>query len=123
VPVRSQSTLTNGAEGCARNWDYTEKLRSVQFFRSPLVWRVAANRCKHFPSRRHAIPADCMSVELKCQLNVAVAKQRLHGFWICSNTNEKRRETCGADYESRIVAGRRRPAFLGRPGETKESQP
>jgi hypothetical protein len=40
-----------------------------------------------------AIPADCMSVELKRQLDVAVAKQSLHGFWIGSDTDEKRRET------------------------------
>jgi hypothetical protein len=34
-----------------------------------------------------------MSVELKRQLDVAVAKQSLHGFWIGSDTDEKRRET------------------------------
>ena len=62
-------------------------------FQSALVCRVAEDRCKHFPCCGHAIPADCMSVELKCQLDVAVAKQSLHGLWIGSDTDEKRRET------------------------------
>ena len=34
-----------------------------------------------------------MSVELKRQLDVAVAKQSLYGFWIGSDADEKRRET------------------------------
>jgi len=34
-----------------------------------------------------------MSVELKCQLDIAVAKQGLYGFWIGSDADEKRRET------------------------------
>src|SRR5262245_65185130 len=62
-------------------------------FQSALVCRVAENRCKHFSCCSHAIPADCVSVELQCQLDVAVAKQSLHGFWIGSNADEKRRET------------------------------
>ena len=33
-----------------------------------------------------------MSVELKRQLDVAVAKQSLHSFWVSSGANEKRRE-------------------------------
>ena len=33
-----------------------------------------------------------MSVELKRQLDVAMAKQSLHGFWIGSDPDEKRRE-------------------------------
>jgi hypothetical protein len=61
-------------------------------FQSALVRRVAENRCKHFPCCGHAIPADGMSVELKSQLDVAVAKQSLHGFRISSGADEKRRE-------------------------------
>ena len=34
-----------------------------------------------------------MSVELKRQLDIAVAKQSLYGFWIGSNPDEKRSET------------------------------
>ena len=60
---------------------------------SALIRRVAENRRKHFSSCDHAIPADCMSVELKRQLDVAVAQQSLHGLWIGSDTDEKRRET------------------------------
>jgi hypothetical protein len=54
---------------------------------------VAENCCEHFSCCGHAIPADCVRVELKCQLNVAVAKQGLHGFWIGSGADQKRRET------------------------------
>jgi hypothetical protein len=53
---------------------------------------VAENRCKHSSCCGHAIPTDGMSVELKCELDVAVAKQSLHGFWISSGADEKRRE-------------------------------
>ena len=62
-------------------------------FQSALVHRVAENCCKHFPRGGHAIPTDRVRVELKRKLDVAVAKQRLHGFWIGSDTDEKRRET------------------------------
>ena len=34
-----------------------------------------------------------MSVELKCQLDITVPKQSLHGFGIGSDADEKRRET------------------------------
>jgi len=61
-------------------------------FQSALVRRVAENRGEHLPRRGHAIPADCMRVELKCQLNVAMAKQSLHGFGIGSGADEKRRQ-------------------------------
>ena len=77
-------------------------------FQSALVRRVAENRGEHFPCSGHAVPADCMSVELKGQLYVAMAKQRLHGFRISSGADEKTTRGCGADYESRIVVGRRR---------------
>jgi hypothetical protein len=60
---------------------------------SALLCRVAENRCEHFSCCRHAIPTDCVSVELKRQLDVAVAKQSLYGFWIGSDADEKRRET------------------------------
>ena len=53
---------------------------------------MAENRTQHFPCCGHAIPADCMSVELKCQPDIAVPKQGLHGFWIGSDADEKRRE-------------------------------
>ena len=62
-------------------------------FQSALVRRVAENRGEHLPRCGHAIPADCMGVELKCQLDIAVAKQSLYGFWISSRADEKRSET------------------------------
>ena len=62
-------------------------------FQSALVRRVAGNRCEHFPCCGHAISANCVSVELKSQLDIAVAKQGLHRFWIGSDADEKRRET------------------------------
>jgi hypothetical protein len=62
-------------------------------FQSALVRRVAENCGEHLSCCGHAIPADCMSVELKCQLDIAVAKQGLYGFWIASDADEKRRET------------------------------
>jgi hypothetical protein len=60
---------------------------------SALVSCVAENRRQHFPCCSHAIPTDRVRVELKRKLDVAVAKQRLHGLWIGSDTDEKRRET------------------------------
>ena len=33
-------------------------------FQSALLGRVAENRTEHFSCRGHAIPADCVSVEL-----------------------------------------------------------
>ena len=45
---------------------------------------MAENRSQHFPGCDHAIPADCVGVELKRQLDVAVAKQSLHSLWIGS---------------------------------------
>ena len=53
---------------------------------------MAENRCEHFPCCGHAIPADCMSVELKGQLDVTVAKQSLNSFGVSSGADEKRRE-------------------------------
>ena len=50
---------------------------------------MAENRSQHFPGSDHAIPADCVGVELKRQLDVAVAKHSLHGLWIGSNPDEK----------------------------------
>jgi len=60
---------------------------------SALVCRVAEDRSYHFSYSGHAIPADCVSVELKRQLDVAVAKQSLHGFWIGSDANQERCQT------------------------------
>ena len=37
----------------------------------------------------HAIATDCVGVELKRQLDVAVAKQSLHSLWIGSDPDEK----------------------------------
>ena len=37
----------------------------------------------------HAIVADCVGVELKRQLDVAVAKQGLYSLWIGSDSDEK----------------------------------
>ncbi len=62
---------------------------SLVRFQSALVTRVTENRCKHFSCCGHTVPTDCMSVELKRQLDVAVAKQSLHGFWIGSDKDEK----------------------------------
>jgi hypothetical protein len=53
---------------------------------------MAENRSQHFPCGDHAIAADCVGVELKRQLNVAVAKQSLYGLWIGSDPDEKWRE-------------------------------
>ena len=61
-------------------------------FQSALVRRVAENRGEHFSCCGHAIPTDCLSVELKCQLDITVTKQRLDRFWIGSDTDEERRE-------------------------------
>src|SRR5215469_3098361 len=60
---------------------------------SAIVRRVAENRREHFSCCCHPVPADCMSVELKCQPDGAVAKQSLYRFWIGSDADEKRRET------------------------------
>lgn len=53
---------------------------------------MAENRSQHFPGCDHAIAADCVSVELKRQLDVTVAKQSLHSLRIGSDPNEKRRK-------------------------------
>jgi hypothetical protein len=53
---------------------------------------MAENRSQHFPSCEHAIAADCVSVELKRQLDVAVAKQSLHSLWVGSDPDKKWRE-------------------------------
>ena len=53
---------------------------------------MAEDRSQHFPCGDHTIPADCVGVELKRQLDVAVAKQRLQSLWIGSDPDEKRRE-------------------------------
>jgi hypothetical protein len=58
-------------------------------FQSALVRRVAENRCKHFPRCGHAIPADCMSVDLKRQLDIAVTQQSLYGFGIGSDADKE----------------------------------
>jgi hypothetical protein len=50
---------------------------------------MAENRSQHFPCGDHAIAADCVGVEPKRQLNVAVAKQSLYGLWIGSDPDEK----------------------------------
>ena len=50
---------------------------------------MVKNRSQHFSRRDHAIAADCVGVELKRQLDVAVAKQSLHGLWIGSDPDEK----------------------------------
>jgi hypothetical protein len=57
-----------------------------------LAGSVAENRGKHLSSSGHAISAYCVSVELKGQLYVAMAKQSLNGFWVSSGADEKRRE-------------------------------
>ena len=62
-------------------------------FQSAFVRRVAENRGEHLSGCRHAIPADCVRVELKRQLDVTVTKQGLNGLWIGSDADEKRRET------------------------------
>jgi hypothetical protein len=97
TPVRSQCAFMRGTEGHLRNWITLKNLdrrnSSAVRFQSALVSCVAENRREHFPSCSHAIPTDRVRVELKRKLDVAVAKQRLHGFWIGSDTDEKRRET------------------------------
>ena len=50
---------------------------------------MAENRRQHFPRGDHAIAANCVGVELKRQLDVAVAKQSLHSLWIGSDPDEK----------------------------------
>ena len=50
---------------------------------------MTENRSQHLSCGDHAIAADCMGVELKRQLDVAVAKQSLHGLWIGSDPDEK----------------------------------
>jgi hypothetical protein len=97
APVRSQSAFARGIEKCLRNWIMLNNLGRCNFgavrFQSALVRGVAENRCEHFPCCGHAIPTDCVSVELRGQLNIAVAKQSLYGFWIGSDADEKRGET------------------------------
>ena len=97
TPVRSQSAFMRGTEGHLRNWITLKNLdrrnSSPVRFQSALVSCVAENRREHFPCCSHAIPTDRVRVELKRKLDVAVAKQRLHGFWIGSDTDEKRCET------------------------------
>jgi hypothetical protein len=53
---------------------------------------VAENRSQHCPGRSHAILADTVGngVTLQGQLNITVAKQSLHRFWISSNADQKR---------------------------------
>jgi len=41
------------------------------------------------PACGHAIPTDCVSVELQRQFDVAAAKQGLHGSRIGSGADEK----------------------------------
>ena len=53
---------------------------------------MAENRRKHFSCSGLAIPTDRVSVELKRQLNVAVAKQRLYRFRVGSGADQKRCE-------------------------------
>jgi hypothetical protein len=50
---------------------------------------MTQNRGEHFSGCGHAIPADRVSVELKRQLDVTVAKQSLHSLWIGSDPDEK----------------------------------
>jgi hypothetical protein len=50
---------------------------------------MAKDRSQHFPRRDHAITADCVGVELKRQLDIAMAKQSLHSLWIGSDPDEK----------------------------------
>src|ERR1700730_6884525 len=57
---------------------------------SAFVRRMAENRSQHCPCRSHAILTDSVTVELKCQLDIAVTKQSLHGFWIGLDADEER---------------------------------
>ena len=91
TPVRSQSAFTKGTR-----WDPHKSMalnnlgRCSPFsvrFQSALLFRVAENPCQHSSRRGYAIPTDRVRVELKRQLDVAVAKQRLHGFWIGSGAD------------------------------------
>jgi hypothetical protein len=50
---------------------------------------MAEDRIQHFPCCDHAIAANRMGIELKSQLYVAVAKQRLHSLWIGSDPDKK----------------------------------
>jgi len=86
---------------------------------------VAKNSCEHFPCCYHAIATDCVGGELKRQLDVAVTKQSLYGFWIGSDADQKRGETVAQivktksswvviDKPSPQVAVRRKNASLQR---------
>ena len=58
--------------------------------RSASVCGVAENRSQHCPGRSHAILADAVAITLQGQLNITVAKQRLYGFWVSSDADQKR---------------------------------
>lgn len=68
TPVRSQSAFPKESKCGLGKWIALKHLgRRTPFsvrFQSALLGRVAENRTEHFSCRGHAIPADCMSIEL-----------------------------------------------------------
>jgi len=97
VPVRSQSAFANAPKtACCTSLTTRSLAAGSSFsvrFQSALVLGVAEYRNEHFSCRGHPILADGMAVELKRELNIAVAKQGLHSFWIGSHADQKRCQT------------------------------
>ena len=102
--VRSQSALRRPSvtafSTCLIVKDLSRSPCPSVRFQSAFVRGMDENRKKHRTGCRHAIVAHTVGVILKRKFHVAVAKQGLHGFGICSDPDQERCQAVAEIMES-----------------------